>query len=141
MSARCSTSLALRLTIASSRWRRLLHALICLFAAFSLYRLAHRGYPLLALLLVLPAALCCFRLARQKMVGASICWRQGAWTVEQGAVSRSVRVRRVSNCLPWLIYLAWMESADAGGGSVFLFPDSAPAEQLRALRVRLLLER
>ncbi len=138
---RCSTSLSLRLTVGSSPAYRALYSLLCLLTAISLYRLSQRGYPLLALLLLPPAALCCWQLARQRLTGARICWHRGEWILEQGASCRPISIHRSSTCLPWVIYLAWIESANGRGGSVFLFPDSAPVEQLRCLRVRLTLER
>jgi len=118
-----------------------LHGLLCLIIAFGLYRLAQRGYPLLALLLLPVATLCCWRLGWQRLAGARISWHRGLWTLEQGASSRHLSIDPASTCLPWVIYLAWIEPAGAGRGSVFLLPDSAPAEQLRGLRVRLRLER
>jgi hypothetical protein len=119
----------------------LLHCLLCLLAAFSLYRLSLRGYPLLALTLLPAATLCCWRLARQCHAGARISWQRGEWALEQGPGSRGIKVRRASTCLPWVIYFAWTELATDRRGSVFLLPDSAPAQQLRGLRVRLTLER
>lgn len=140
MSARCSISPTLHLEIASSRIRRLLCLLICLATAVSLYRLSLRGYPLLALLLLPAAGFCCWRLAAQPLVGARLRWRQGEWTLERGSRSCSISIQS-SRCLPWLIYVAWVEGSDARRSSVFLFPDSACADQLRQLRVRLALAR
>jgi hypothetical protein len=70
-----------------------------------------------------------------------IAWRDGEWQLQQGAVVRTVSLARSHTVLPWLIYLAWTGSADAPGGSVFLFSDSAQADELRRLRVRLTLQR
>jgi hypothetical protein len=141
LSARYSNSPSLRLAIGNSRALRLLHGLFCLLCAFTLYRLSQRGYPLLALLLLPAAILCCRQLARQRHAGARINWHRGEWTLEQGANSSHLNIHPGSTCLPWVVYLAWVESATARRSSVFLFPDSAPAEQLRGLRVRLALER
>lgn len=141
MSARYSTSPSLCLEIGNSRILRLLHALACLLAALSLYRLSLRGYPLAALALSPVAGLCCWRLAGQKLAGARICWRQGEWTLQQGPSSTPLAIHPGSTCLPWVIYLAWTEPTGRGRGSLFLFPDSAPADALRQLRVRLTLER
>ena len=67
--------------------------------------------------------------------------RGGEWTLERQASSRGISLNRASTCLPWVVYLAWIEAASARRGSVFLWPDCAPREQLRGLRVRLSLER
>ena len=96
---------------------------------------------LLALMLLPPVILCCWRLARQRHAGACINWQRGEWTLERGAGSRGISVSRASTCLPWVVYLAWIEAASARRGSVFLWPDCAPREQLRGLRVRITLER
>lgn len=141
MSARYSNSPSLRLAIGNSRIHRLLHGLLCLLCAFALYRLSQRGYPLLTLLLLPAAILCCRQLARQRLAGAHINWHRGEWRLERGASSSHLNIHPGSTCLPWVIYLAWIESATARRSSVFLFPDSAPTEQLRGLRVRLALER
>jgi hypothetical protein len=115
--------------------------LLCLLAACSLCRLSLRGYPLLALVLLLPVILACWRLARQRHAGTCINWRRGEWTLERGSSTRGISLSRASTCLPWVVYLAWTEAASARRGFVFLFADSAPGEQLRGLRVRLSLER
>ncbi len=141
MSARFSNSPSLRLVIGESRIHRALHRLLCLLVACSLYRLSLRGYPLLALMLLPPVFLCCWRLACQCHAGTCISWRRGEWTLERGAGSRGISVSRASTCLPWVIYFAWTEAATTRRGSVFLLPDCAPQEQLRSLRVRLTLER
>lgn len=141
MSARYSNSPSLRLVIAESRIYRGLHCLLCLLAACGLYRLSLRGYPLLALVLLLPVILACWRLARQRHAGSCISWQRGEWSLERRSSSRGISLSRASTCLPWVVYLAWTEAASAQRGSVFLFADSAPGEQLRGLRVRISLER
>ena len=141
MSTRYSTSPSLHLAVANSSIHKALHCLLCLLTIYSLYLLTRRGYPLLALLLLPAATACCWRLARQRLVGTCIRWQQGIWTVEQASGCRSVSIHRSSTCLPWIIYLAWIEPDSARRGSVFLLPDSASDEQLRGLRVRLTLER
>ena len=137
MSARCSNSPSLRLVIADSTIRRVLHCLLCLLAAASLARLAQRGYPSTSLTLLPLAALCCWHLASQPLVGAVIGWERGEWTLQEGEVARVVTLARSRCVFPWLIYLGWQQSADAPAGSVFLFPDSARPDDLRRLRVRL----
>ena len=141
MSARYLNSPALHLTVGNSRLRRILHGLLCLCAAVSLYRLYLRGYPLLAGSLLPLACLCCVQLAKQSLCGATVCWRQGEWSVLRDNVSYPVSVGRRSACLPGFIYLACEEQSGGRCLRLWLFPDSAPAEQLRRLRVRLVFER
>ncbi len=141
MSAKCSNSHSLRLEIASSRIYRIWHSVFCLLAAASLWRLAQRGYPTTALLLSPASVWCCWRLACQPLVGAVISWQRGEWQLQQGTVLRTVGLARSHTVLRWVIYLAWSGPAGAPAGAVFLFPDSASADELRRLRVRLTLER
>lgn len=75
------------------------------------------------------------------MAGLVVCWHRGVWTLEQNGKCRAVTILAGSTFLPWLIYLAWRDCAGQGSGAVFLFADSAPADDLRRLRVRLTLER
>jgi hypothetical protein len=118
-----------------------LHGLLCLLAVASLCRLSQRGYPLLACAVLPVAGLCCWRLARQRLAGLQLSWRAGQWRLGRGSDYRLISIHPSSTCLPWMIYLSWVETAAARRGSVFLFPDSACAAQLRQLRVRLRLER
>ena len=140
MSARYSSSPSLRLVIARSRIYRIAHGGLCLLAVFSLYRLSQRGYPVLALLLAPAVGVCCWQLARQRFVGSVVCWSQGQWSIHTGGDCLPVMLKR-SSCLPWVIYLAWFYAPGKSRGSVFLFSDSAPVQDLRRLRVRLTLER
>lgn len=140
MSAKYSSSPVLRLNIGKSRYRRFLHGAFCLCTCFALYLLYARGYPVLALVLLPPVSLILWRLRREPMAGAVVCWRCGNWTVEHGALSQAVCIRPNSSCLPWVIYLAWRELPAGHRGSVWLFADSAPPGQLRSLRARLALQ-
>ena len=139
MSAKYSSSPALRLIIGRSWHRRILHGAFCLCSCYALFLLYARGYPALAVLLLPPAILLLWQLHGQSMVGAVICWHSGTWTVQHGAINRAVSVRPCSTCLPWVIYLAWQELPAGRRGSVWLFVDSAPPGQLRCLRARLVL--
>jgi hypothetical protein len=141
LSARYSNSPSLRLAVARSSIYRGLHGLLCLFVVFSLIRVYQRGYPVLALTLLPLATLGCWRLAQQRLAGALICWSKGEWTIEAGENCVPVKLARSSTCLHGVIYLAWEQGVDTGRGSVFLFTDSAPAQDLRRLRVRITLER
>ena len=128
MSAKYSSSPALRLIIGRSRLRRILHGAFCLCSCYALF------------LLLPPVSLLLWQLHGQAMVGAVICWRSGNWTVQHCAINRAVRVRASSTCLPWVIYLAWQELPAGRPGAVWLFADSAPPQQLRCLRARLALQ-
>ena len=141
MSARYSTSPSLRLTVGRSLIYRVLQVLVCLLTLCALFRLAQRGYPLLALLLLPPVCLCWHTLAKQKFAGAVISWHGGEWLLTQGNSSRAIEIVPGSLCLLPVIYLVWIDNASQRRESVFLFGDSAPAQQLRHLRVRLTLER
>ena len=141
MSARFSNSPALHLTVGSSALRRVLVGALYLCTAYSLYRLYLRGYPLLSLSLLPLAVCCCWRLGAEPWCGVSVCWRRGQWSLEQGEKQTVIVIGPGSTCLPWLIYLAWTELPGGRSGSLWLFPDSAPAAELRRLRVRLTLER
>ena len=141
MSARYSNSPALRLEIARSRIYCLLHFVFCLLTIVGLYRIGERGYPVLALLLLPMAALCCWQTARQTLAGGLVRWERGQWYIGGGAEPGTVTLERSSICLPWVIYLAWVDSARLARGSALLFPDSVPANDLRRLRLRLTLQR
>lgn len=141
MSVRYSNSPSLHLAVAKSSIYCSLHALLCLFVIFSLYRLCQLGSPVLALALLPVAILACWRLAQQRLAGATVCWSKGQWTIEAGTQCMPVKLERSSTCLPWVIYLAWDQGEGSGRGSVFLFPDCASVQDLRRLRVRITLER
>ena len=68
-------------------------------------------------------------------------YRAGCWSVVRGGARRAVRMLPCSVCLPWVIYLAWREPSSGRRGTLWLFADSAPGQQLRLLRVRLALQR
>ncbi|MEE4146286.1 MAG: protein YgfX [Halieaceae bacterium] len=118
-----------------------MHCLLCVLAAVSLWRLAQRGYPVTALALLPLAALCCRRLVCQPLVGAVILRERGEWLLQHGGGCRTLCLARSHCVFPWLVYLAWNRSPDAPAASVFLFPDSAGADELRRLRVCLGLAR
>lgn len=141
MSARYSTSPSLHLLIGRSLIYRALHALLCLLTLCALLRLAQRGYPWLALLLLTPVCFCWYRLAQQNFVGTVIRWHCGEWLLQEGGRSRAIAILPRSTCLRSVIYLAWADKVSQHRESVFLFADSAAAQQLRQLRVRLTLER
>lgn len=141
MLARYSNSSTLNLVIGRSRYRIILHGMLCLCIGLAAMRIYSRGYPLLALLILPPACLLLWQLYRQPLVGAIIRWQQGNWSVAQGAACEVVSIGSSSAALPWGVYLAWQELPVGRRRSVWLFADSVSAEQLRLLRVRLALER
>ena len=141
MSVRYSNSPSLHLTIAESVIYRYLHGAFSLLALTSLYRLQQRGYPVLSLLLLVPVACCCRQLARQPLAGAVLSWSQGQWSIVDGSGLRPVTLRSQSSALPWVIYIAWEDARDGARGAGLLFRDSAAAQDLRRLRVRLALQR
>jgi hypothetical protein len=139
---RYSNSSTLRLVIGRSRYRIILHALLCVCVGVAAMRIYSRGYPLLALSTLPAACLLLWQLYRQPLVGTIIRWQQGSWSVEHGASPEVVSIGSSSVALPWGVYLAWQELLPVGGRrSVWLFADSVSPEQLRRLRVRLALER
>ena len=141
LSARFSSSPALRLHIGRSRIRGFLLALLALCCSAALYLIYARGYALLAGILLLPtlALLGCLR--RERWRAAQISWQEGVWRLEAGGRRQIIALSPRSGGIPGLLYLAWREVDSKRPGGVWLFADSAPAEHLRRLRVRLLLER
>ena len=139
MSARYSSSPTLQFRIGKSRCRLVLWLLLCIATLCALWGIHARGYPGLCLLLTPLAAGLLWRLRHDAMAGAQLCWRRGQWTLQQGARQRVIVPTRRSTAMPWVIYLAFSEPATGSGGQCWLYTDSAPADQLRRLRVRLAL--
>lgn len=141
MLTRYSHSPALRLEIASSRYRQFLIIGLYLCVACALFCVARRGYGWLALLVLPLALLCSARLWRRPFEGAVISWRQGQWSIDRHGTEIAIRIHRGSTCLPALVYLAWVELPTGRKQGLCLFGDSAGAAHMRYLRVRLRLER
>lgn len=139
MSARYSSSPTLNLRIGKSRLRAVLWLVLCAATLCALWGMYGRGYPLLSVLLAPLAAGLLWRLRHDSMEGAQLCWRQGQWTLQQGARQRVIFPTRRSTALPWVIYLAYRDAATSGSGEFWLYADCTSAEQLRRLRVRLAL--
>lgn len=140
MLGKYSNSPALHLSVARSLICRGLQLSLFLCTLFALYLLFARGYPLLSLSLAPIICLLALQCRRGPVV-AQVCWNQGAWAVERSGVLQPVEVCATSTCLPWVIYLAWREPSSGRRGTLWLFADSAPGQQLRLLRVRLALQR
>jgi len=141
LSGRYSNSPTLHLGIAESRLCRLAHGLLCLLGAGTLCRLQQRGYPVLALALLLPVALCGWSLTRQPLAGAMLNWSAGEWWLGRDGNRIPILIDRRSTWVGRVIYLAWVEQAGGRRDSCLLFPDCAPADGLRNLRGRITLER
>lgn len=141
MSARYSNSPALRLVIAKSRIYCLLHGALCLLTIIALYRVGARGYPVLVLSLLPAAVLACWQAATQPLAGDLLSWKRGQWFIGEGSATTPVTLQRSSTCLPWVIYLSWVDSVASARRSAWLLRDSLPVNDLRRLRVRLALQR
>lgn len=139
MSSRYSSSPALRLRIARSRLRALLHAALCVLVLFALWEIYVRGYPLLSLLLVVPALALLMRFRREPLVGIELCFRRGRWTLESNRVQCVVTLSRRCIVTPWVIYLAFTESPSGAMQQLWLYIDAVRPDQWRRLRVRLTL--
>jgi len=140
LSARYSSLPSLNLQIGRSRLRGLLYLQLALCLGASLLLLGLQGYPLLALFLLAPATCCYVALLRGTDVTALGC-REEQWLLQRGSERIPIRISPGSGCLPWAIYLGWVSLVDQRRGSLWLFVDSAPARDLRRLRVRLFLQR
>ena len=140
MSARYSTSPALILRIGRSRLRAALYGAFCLVTVYALWLLCDRGYVALAALLALPVAGLLWHLRRDPMEGAELRWRRGLWTLETAGTPRVLSPTGRCAVTPWVIYLSFTDLPAGAGGRMWLFPDSAPHQQLRQLRVRLTLQ-
>ncbi|MCB1675404.1 MAG: hypothetical protein KDI01_03895 [Halioglobus sp.] len=141
MSARFSSSPALRLHIGNSRIRSAAFGALALGSGAALYLIRARGYPVLAGSLLAPVLAVLWYLRQERWRGAQISWHRGVWQLQAGGRREAIVMSPRSGGFPGLLYLAWREAGSNRRGSVWLFADSAPAEELRRLRVRLLLER
>ena len=140
MSVPFSNSPALRLTAGRSDIRRALLGGLSLCCLFSLCLIWGRGHSALAVALVPPVLLCLWSLRREPLHGATLQWQRGRWTLESGRSRRPVRILPASTALRWVVFVAWEELPAGRRGRLWLFADSAPADTLRRLRVRLTLE-
>lgn len=139
MSARYSTSPALRLRIAESRicrWLQLGHFAACLFA---LGLIARDGRPELAFVLLVPLFCSLPRLCGQAHAGSTLAWRNGRWSLDRGSGQEPVVLAPACRATPLAIYIRW-QAITGESGDLWLFRDSALADELRKLRVRLRLE-
>jgi hypothetical protein len=140
LSEKYSNSPALCLKVAASDTRCALYAALCVCAGGALWLVAAGGYTGTAALLLPAVLVALWRLRRQRLCGATLRWERGDWMLECDGECRALRLLPGSGRLPWLICLVWRELPAGRRGGLWLFPDSAPARELRRLRVRLVLE-
>lgn len=121
------------------QWSLLLLALLAL-ALSGLSALAKVFLALLTLALLVPGLLVpgLLRGEKQQSVFVStIAWEAGSWWIVRGGQRIAIELRGEQRVLSWLVALQWRESAGTRRGSLALWPDSADAEALRRLRLRL----
>ncbi|TGD74655.1 hypothetical protein E4634_05495 [Mangrovimicrobium sediminis] len=141
MSKRFSTSPALNLRIADSPSRRRWLLLFGLLGAVHLGGIAwtlESPWPLLALPVFFTYL---WQTLRDPLVGVELRWRAGRWSLGSCDDGDGIEMTPERwHLLPWVTYLAWRDGAGARG-QAWLFADSASAQALRRLRVRLALQR
>lgn len=136
---RYSSSPTLHLRIDKSRIRCALFSVLCLILLFALYALYSDGHGYLVGPLTVWVIVLLWRARRDAMTGAELRWHGGRWTLQHEGEVRGILLSRRSTATPWVIYLGFTETAGSSG-HIWLYPDSAPALQLRRLRVRLALK-
>lgn len=107
----------------------------------TLFRLNALGHAALCLVLLPAALIYGFVMSRPRYVGACIHCRHGAWSIVTDGQEFAISIERGTTCVGGVVYLAWREPGASRPCSIFLFPDSAPSEQLRRLRLCLALRR
>ncbi|QFU76523.1 hypothetical protein EY643_13120 [Halioglobus maricola] len=80
------------------------------------------------------------RLVGQPWVGWGLAWREGRWTLDRGAGPEMVQMCRESRAGPGGVFLT-VQDMHGARHTLWLLADSVPAQELRKVRVRLLLER
>jgi hypothetical protein len=137
--ARYSSSPALRLRIGKSHLRPALYTALCCITLYAVWRIWTRGYPFAGGVLLLFAVALLWRLRRDAMVGAELCWQQGCWVLQRGTQQRVISLSHRCIATPWVIYLEFSEQPSGNSGQLWLYADCASVEQLRRLRVRVAL--
>jgi membrane-bound toxin of toxin-antitoxin system len=141
LSARYSTSPGLRLRIGESRHRAFLHAALCVITLCAVVAICARGYAPVALLLMPVALILLWQIRRDPMVGAELIYQQGVWHLQRGEIHCRIAPAKRSISAAAVIFLAFTEQPSGRAGHIWLFTDSASAQALRRLRVRLTLLR
>lgn len=139
MSSKFSSSPTLSLEIADSRLRAVLFCLLFGAVLYALCEIHQRGYPALALALVLPVTLLLSRLRRDPAVGMRLRWGQGAWTVEENRRRHPIALSRRCAMTPWVVYLAFSQLPSGPQRYFWVFVDAVSSQDWRRLRVRLTL--
>jgi hypothetical protein len=127
------------LKIGNSRLRLALCGALSLVTACALLDISVRGYTWLALLLTPLVISLLWRLRRDPMEGAELCWCLGHWTLERHAQQRIITLGPRRAITPWVIYATFSDLSEGPGGRLWLFVDCAPDRQWRQLRVRMTL--
>lgn len=123
----------------ASRCSRVAVASLVLLGSVALWTLARDGYLYISMLAGPPFLWLSLR-RRDPGAGLCISCRNGCWLVgKHGRGGQSVVPERGGLALPWLFQLRWRVEGQSGAGSVWVFPDSAAAGSLPALRRCLLL--
>ena len=78
-----------------------------------------------------------WHLRRPGLVGCTLGWQQGVWTLECPLQRRVIVPSQRITMLPWLIYLSVAGLRPRGADGLWLFVDSMPRDHWRQLRVRL----
>lgn len=140
MSARFSNSAALRLTLGRSRLRLVFHCLSGILALSALCLVADRGYPGLALVLVVPTICLMWNLRRDPAAGAQLHWQQGKWDLLQRGERLLIAPRAGTAVLPWVVHLSYATLPQGRSGGLWIYVDSLERQAWRQLRVRLTLQ-
>jgi hypothetical protein len=136
LSARYSSSPALRLRIGKSRARHALYLALCFTTCYALFLLHRDGYTYLCLPLFPLATFLLWRLRRPTSNVVELCWRQDVWTIERAHQSRVIIPGARSTVLPWVIYLPFTVLSEGRKDCLWIFLDSVPGEHWRQLRAR-----
>lgn len=139
MSAKYSNSPALHLRLASSGLRRRLLLLLTSAACCALYLLWQQGYSWLASIILPLVVWLTWAQWRDRLQDAVLCWDRGEWSLQYLQQKQVIEVLPGSTCLPWVIYLAGRDVSSGRRWQSWIFSDCADRENLRRLRVRLIL--
>ena len=140
LSPRSWNSPTLHLEIADSRIHLCLRILLTGAGILALFLLSRSAYPWLAALLLPPTLVSLVLYDRDSLAGYVLIWGRDHWRLRQGEGVIDIELLPSSAALPWGIYLVWRETATGRRRSTWLFPDCAPPDGLRRLRVRLRLQ-
>lgn len=139
LSAGFSPSPTVVVVLRASRCKRLATGSLALLLALALWALVGKSHPWISM----PVSLALLGLALLRGdpgAGLTISCQDGCWRVgSAGQGLQRVVPERGGLTLPWLFQLRWRIEGGAGAGGLWVFPDSADAASLAALRRCLLL--